>query len=176
MSVDYDRFISYRRSVRNFSSKKLKEKDIKTAVKIAIKTPTACNRQMCKIYYIKNEENKKYIESYAQGIGLFDLTNVNYFVLTFDLSSSHFLGERNQGWFNCGLVTMNFINGLHSLGIGSCCIQFGNTNKEENTLKKLINIPSNERIGVIVCAGYYDEISRIPYSSRKPIEEIYRER
>ena len=83
MSVDYDRFISYRRSVRNFSSKKLKEKDIKKVVKIAIKMPTACNRQMCKLYYIKNEENKKYIESYVQVIGLFDLTNVNYFVLTF---------------------------------------------------------------------------------------------
>ena len=175
-SVDYDKFLSSRRSIRNFSSKKLKDEDIKKAVNMAIKTPTACNRQMCKIYYIKSNENKKVIEKYAQGLGLFDLTNANYFVITFDLSANYFIGERNQGWFNSGLVTMNFVNALHSLGVGSCCIQFGNSFKEEEEFKKLLNIQENERIGVIITAGYYDKISRIPYSTRKPIEEIYRER
>lgn len=175
-SVDYDKFLSSRRSIRNFSSKKLKDEDIKKAVNMAIKTPTACNRQMCKIYYIKSDENKKVIEKYAQGLGLFDLTNANYFVITFDLSANYFIGERNQGWFNSGLVTMNFVNALHSLGVGSCCIQFGNSFKEEEEFKKLLNIQENERIGVIITAGYYDKISRIPYSTRKPIEEIYRER
>lgn len=175
-SVDYDKFLSSRRSIRNFSSKKLKDEDIKKAVNMAIKTPTACNRQMCKIYYIKSDENKKVIEKYAQGLGLFDLTNANYFVITFDLSANYFVGERNQGWFNSGLVTMNFVNALHSLGVGSCCIQFGNSFKEEEEFKKLLNIQENERIGVIITAGYYDKISRIPYSTRKPIEEIYRER
>ena len=134
-SVDYDKFLSSRRSVRNFSSKKLKDEDIKKAVNMAIKTPTACNRQMCKIYYIKSDENKKVIEKYAQGLGLFDLTNANYFVITFDLSANYFVGERNQGWFNSGLVTMNFVNALHSLGIGSCCIQFGNSFKQEEEFK-----------------------------------------
>ena len=174
--IDYNSFISSRRSIRNFANKELLDEDIRKAVEMAIKTPTACNRQMCKIYYIKSKEGKKVIEDYAQGLGLFDLTNANYFVITFDLSANYFVGERNQGWFNAGLVTMNFVNALHSLGIGSCCIQFGNTFKEEQEFKKLLNIPSSERIGVIVTAGYYDEVSRIPYSSKKPIEEIYRER
>ena len=175
-NIDYDSFLSSRRSIRNFSSKKLNNKDIERAVSMAIKTPTACNRQMCKIYYIKSENNKKTIEKYAQGLGLFDLTNANYFVITFDVNANYFVGERNQGWFNSGLVTINFINALHSLGIGSCCIQFGNSFKEEVKFKKLLNIPKNERVAVIVTAGYYDKVSRIPYSTRKPIDEIYRER
>lgn len=175
-TIDYDKFISSRRSVRNYSNKKLQKNDIEKAINMAIKTPTACNRQMCKIYYINTKENKKVIEKYAQGLGLFDLTNANYFVITFDISANYFVGERNQGWFNSGLVTMNFVNALHSLGIGSCCIQFGNSFKQEKEVKKLLSIPENERIAVIVTAGYYDEISKIPYSSRKPIEEIYRER
>jgi len=174
--IDYDKFISSRRSVRNYANKKLAKKDIEKAVSMAIKTPTACNRQMCKIYYMSNENSNNIIEKYAQGLGLFDLTNANYFVITFDISANYFVGERNQGWFNSGLVTMNFVNALHSLGIGSCCIQFGNSFKQEKEVKKLLNIPENERIAVIVTAGYYDEVSKIPYSSRKPIEEIYRER
>lgn len=174
--IDYDDFISCRRSIRNFSPQKLKQEDINKAVAMAIKTPTACNRQMCKIYYIKSEKGKKVIEKYAQGLGLFDLTNANYFVITFDISANYFTGERNQGWFNSGLVTMNFINALHSLGIGSCCIQFGNTFKEEKIFKSELSISESERVGVIVTAGYYDNISRIPFSTRKPIEEIYGER
>lgn len=170
---DYDKFISSRRSVRNFSSKRLKEEDIIKCIKMAIKTPTACNRQMCKIYYVKSEKNKKIIEKYAQGLGLFDLSNANYFVVTFDINANYFIGERNQGWFNAGLITMNFVNALHSLEIGSCCIQFGNSFKEEQEFKKLLLIPNHERIGVIVTAGYYDDVSKIPYSTRKPIEEVY---
>lgn len=173
--IDYDKFISSRRSIRNFSNKKLAKKDIIKAVNMAIKTPTACNRQMCKIYYASSDKSRETIEKYAQGIGLFDLLNVNYFVITFDISANYFIGERNQGWFNSGLITMNFVNALHSLGIGSCCIQFGNSFEEEKELKKTLNISPSERVGVIITAGYYDEISRIPYSSRKPIEEIYRE-
>lgn len=175
-SVDYDKFLSSRRSIRNFADKKLSDEDVKKSIEITIKTPTACNRQMYKIYYIKCDENKKIIEKYAQGLGLFDLSNANYFVITFDVSANYFAGERNQGWFNVGLVTMNFVNALHSLGIGSCCIQFGNSFKEEIEFKKLLNISETERIGVIVVAGYYDNISKIPYSTRKPIEEIYLER
>lgn len=174
--IDYDKFISTRRSVRNFSKKSLSDLDVQKAILTSIKTPTACNRQMCKIYYIKSDNNKDVVIKYAQGLGLFDLTNANYFVITFDVSSNYFIGERNQGWFNSGLVTMNFINALHSLGIGSCCIQFGNTFKEETEFKKQLDIPENERIGVIVVAGYYDDISRVPFSTRKPIDEIYRER
>lgn len=174
--IDYDKFISSRRSVRNYASKELKQTDIKKAIEMAIKTPTACNRQMCKIYYIKSEKGKNTIEKYAQGLGLFDLSNANYFVITFDVSANYMIGERNQGWFNAGLVTMNFINALHSLQIGSCPIQFGNSFREEMEFKKILNIPESERIGIIITAGYYDKISRIPYSSRKPLNEIYEER
>ncbi len=174
--IDYDKFISSRRSIRNFAAKELKAIDIKKAVEMAIKTPTACNRQMCKIYYIKTESGKRIIEKYAQGLGLFDLSNANYFVITFDISANYMVGERNQGWFNAGLVTMNFINALHSLGIGSCPIQFGNSISEEIEFKKLLKIPDSEKIGIIITAGYYDDISRIPYSSRKPVDEIYKER
>ena len=175
-NIDYDSFLSSRRSIRNFAAKHMDEKDVIKATKMAIKSPSACNRQMCKLYYINNEENKKVIEKYAQGLGLFDLTNANYAVITFDVSANYFVGERNQGWFNAGLFTMNFVNALHSIGIGSCCIQWGNTFKEEQDFKKLLNIPNTERVAIIVTFGYYDEVSRIPYSTRKPIEEIYSER
>ena len=123
---------------------------------MALKSPTACNRQMVKIYYVKSKEKKDYILKIGQGFSGFKYDGINIFVITFDINANYFVGERNQGWFNAGLVSMNFVNALHSLGIGSCFVQFGNTNKEEEKVKKILNIPSNERIAVLLSAGYYD--------------------
>lgn len=174
-NVDYLKFMQSRHSVRNFSHKKLLKSDIKKAVEMTLLSPTACNRQMCKIYYVNSTKGKELVRKNAQGIGGFELNNINYFIVTFDISANYFVGERNQGWFNSGLVAMNFVNALHSLGIGSCFIQFGNTFKEEEKLKKQLNISSNERIAVILTAGYYAKESKIPYSPRKSIEDIYSE-
>lgn len=172
LNIDYLRFLKSRHSIRNFSNKKLDINDVKKGVEMAIMSPSACNRQMCKIYYITDEERKEYLRKCAQGLGLFDFEGINYFVITFDVNANYFIGEKNQGWFNSGLMTMNFVNGLHSLGIGSCCIQFGNTFKEEQKLKKMLDIPENERVAVIVVAGYYDKVSKVPCSPRKDISDI----
>lgn len=172
LNLDYFSFLKSRHSVRNYSREKLKQEDIEKACEMAILSPSACNRQMCKLYYIQKEENKKLIEKYTQGLSLFDLTNANYFIITFDVNSFYFLGERNQGWLNSGLFCMNFVNALHSLGIGSCIAQFANSPKEEKILKDKLSISKSERIAVIVVCGYYDNSSKIPVSSRKDKEEI----
>ena len=69
---------------------------------------------------------------------------------------------------------MNFVNALHSLGIGSCFVQFGNSTKEEEKVKKIINIPKNERIAVFLATGYYNDKNLITASPRKNIKDIYK--
>jgi len=173
-NIDYDAFLSTRHAVRNFDSKGLKKEDIEKAVNMAIKSPSACNRQMVKVNYVTNNEKKNYIINNAQGLSGFELENINFFVITFDVNANYFEGERNQGWFNSGLFSMNFVNAMHSLGIGSCFLQFGSRFKKEEEFKKILEIPENERIAVIIAAGYYANESKIPCSARKEIEDIYR--
>lgn len=175
-NIDYYKFLSSRHSVRNYLSKPIEKNDIIKAINMAILSPSACNRQMCKVYFASSDESRNYVMKIAQGLSLFDMNNVNFFVITFDVNANNFVGERNQGWFNAGLFSMNFVNALHSLGIGSCFVQFGNSFKQEKKIKSKLNINDSERIAVIIAAGYYEDISRIPYSTRKPIEEIYRNR
>lgn len=174
--IDYSKFLNSRHSVRNYTSEKLKEDDVISAINMTLKTPTACNRQMCKIYHVSSDDIKSKVLPFAKGLTGFNIDTVNLFVLTYDVSSFCCYGDRYQGLFNAGLVSMNFVNSLHSLGIGSCFIQFGNSYKEEKQLKGILGIPDCERVAVIISAGYYDEVSRIPYSTRKDIQEIYRKR
>lgn len=175
-AIDYRKFLASRHSVREFSTKKLDEKDLKKAIETAILSPSACNRQMIKVYYISDPAKSKKLISIAQGFGGFEKETINSLVITFDVNANYFIGERNQGWFNAGLFSMNLVNALHSQGIGSCFCQFGNSTKQEEQLKKLLDIPASERIAVILSAGYYCDKSTIPYSPRKKIEDVYRKR
>lgn len=111
--IDYAKFLASRHSVREFSTKKLKKEDLEKAVKAAILSPSACNRQMCKVYSVSNEAKNKKIISIAQGFGGFEKETINTLVVTFDVNANYFIGERNQGWFNAGLFSMNLVNALH---------------------------------------------------------------
>lgn len=84
-------------------------------------------------------------------------------------------GERQQGLFNAGLCTMNFINGLHARGIGSCCLQWSNKHAEDLKVRKALELQDSERIAVVIAAGYYLEETVIPCSVRKSVDDIYKE-
>lgn len=173
---DYLNAISTRHSVRDFLKKEISKDDINYCVSAALLTPTACNRQMVKIYSIKNDNYKNVIKSVLLGLSGFNKDSVNFFVITYDLSAFSFYGERNQGMLNAGLVAMNFVNALHFKGIGSCFLQWGNGNKIEDTVKEELNIPKNERIAIVIGAGYYKDEYLVPKSIRKMVEDIYIER
>lgn len=172
--INYEKFLSSRHSVREFMPMVVDAKDIEKAVRVAKLSPSACNRQMCKAYYVVNKTKVRKIIEMAQGFGGFEKETISPIVVTFDVSANYMIGERNQGWFNAGLFSMNLVNALHSQGIGSCFCQFGNCTSDEEELKKILNIPESERIAVIIAVGYYCDRCLIPYSPRKEINDIYK--
>ncbi len=174
--IDYDKFLSSRRAFREFSNKKILESDIKKAIKMATKTPTACNRQMIKVYYVDTPSLREKVMKFSHGFTGFRRETVNMIVVTYDESSLCDPAEIMQGYFNAGLFSMNFINALHSLGIGSCFLEYINSYKEEAEMKQLLGIPKNEKVAVMIAVGYYPDSSVVPCSTRKPLEEIYRKR
>lgn len=169
----YEKHFLNRHSVRDFKDEKIKMEDIQFALKCFVETPTACNRQMCHVYYIDNSEITNLLSHVIVGISGFNKQTVQYFVITYDLASFAYSGERQQGMFNAGLCAMNFINGLHAKGIGSCCLQWSNKYKQDVEVRKKMGIKDSERIGIVIGAGYYLEKSIIPCSIRKSITDIF---
>ena len=173
--IDYKKFIKSRHSTRNYKNLDLKIEDIKEAVEMAKYSASACNRQYIKLHYYPKGKMKQKVIDYSIGKGGLYLEGVNTFIITFDVNGLIQEGERNQGYFNAGLFATNLVNAFHSLGIGTCFIQFANSVKQEEALKKSNDIPSNERIAVILYAGYYDEKSIFAVSPRKSVDEIFTE-
>lgn len=171
----YPEVVLSRHSVRDFSERELSYNDIEFAVKCFIETPTACNRQMCKVIYVKNQKIKELLDKTIIGLPGFNKQAVKYFVITYDLSAFAYSGERNQGMFNAGLCTMNFVNALHYRGIGSCCLQWSNNHHEDVLVRKALNLSESERISIVIGAGYYKEHNVIPCSVRRKVDDIYTE-
>jgi nitroreductase len=169
----FKEFIMSRHSVRDFSAEPLSEEDIRECLGMAVTAPTACNRQMCKIYQVKRREYTDLLNKTVLGVSGFNHNTVNYFIVTYDISAFDFFGERNQGYLNSGLVAMDFVNALHFKGIGSCFLQWANKRSEGLLVKKTLGIPENEKIAIVIGAGYYPESCKIPCSCRKKLEEVF---
>ena len=171
---DYLDAIKTRHSVRDFAMKKLKNDDIVYCVQAAMSSPSACNRQMCKVYFVDSDELKEELSNMIMGLTGFNRKVINLFIITYDVSAFLFYGERNQGYFNAGLFAMNFVNALHFKGIGSCFLQWGNKHSQEQIIKKHLGIPDDEKIVIALAAGYYKDKTLIPKSQRKKITEMYK--
>lgn len=172
-SASFDEVIKSRRAVRTFADKKLDAGVVRECICIAQAAPTACNRQMIKIYQISSRDKCDVITDTIYGASGFTRDTVDYFALTYDVKSLDYYGERNQGYLNAGLVAMNLANALHSRGIGSCFIQWANTASEERKVKKKLGISDTEHIAVVLGAGYYADEMYIAKSCRRDIGEIY---
>lgn len=171
---NYIEAIKSRHSIREFQNCELSVDLIKRCVESANFAPSACNRQMCKAYYVKNKKHKKYLDEKIVGIGGFDKNTVNYIVISYDISAFSFYGERNQGFFNAGLFAMNLANALHFNGIGSCFLQWSNDGRDDRNTREVLAIPKNERIVVVLAVGYYPDQTIVPVSQRKEVNEIFK--
>ena len=170
--IDYLKFVKSRHSTRNYKKEPLKIEDVEAAVEMAKYSASACNRQYIKLHYYPTGKMRDNVIKYSLGKGGLYMDGVNTFIVTFDVNGLTGAGERNQGYFNAGLYSTNLVNAFHSLGIGTCFIQFANSVKDEEDLKKMNDIPEYERIAVILYAGYYDEKSIFAVSPRKNVSEL----
>ena len=121
--LHYPEFFLSRHSMRQFSDKIVNPADIKKAVQIAQKAPTACNRQAAKVYMYLNEKVNEELSDLIAGNTGFDKDVKNYLVITADVSAFYDTFERNQIYVEAGLFTMALVEALHYYGIGSCVLQ-----------------------------------------------------
>lgn len=170
---NYPEFFHCRHSMRQFSSRKINLDDIKKAVKLAIKAPTACNRQACRVYFYENNETNIELGKIIDGNTGFDNEIKNYLVITADISAFYDTFERNQIYIEAGIFAMSLIQALHYYSIGSCVLQNGEYYKKNLKIKHICgNIPKNEKIALFIAIGYYKDEFSYAVSKRKNVEDV----
>lgn len=170
--TDYRAFTESRYSVRNFAPIEVDIKLIKTAIAIAQKTPSVCNRQSAKVHIYSDPKDKEKVLSFQNGNRGFGDQASKVLIVTSDLQHFISVGERNQCWIDGGMFAMSLVYALHSLGLGTCCLNWSVDFLTDRNLKKNAGISDSESIMMMIAVGHLPNKFKVAQSPRKNIDEV----
>lgn len=170
--LDLRAFFESRYSIRDFAPDEVDTSLIETAVKMAQKTPSVCNRQSSKVYVFTEEEDNKKVLSYQNGNRGFGDQAACVLIVTSDREHFFGIGERNQCWIDGGMFAMSLVYALHSLGLGSCCLNWSVEYEVDRALKNAVGIDDSESIIMMIAVGHLPENLKVAQSNRRNIQEV----
>lgn len=157
-----------RHSVRDFEDTPIENEKLERAINLALRAPSACNRQPTKIYVIsgKDRENIGSDNSYHAD---------KYLILTGQMKAFS-IPELND-WIVSTSVFAGYLSlALHAVGIGSCIFRkdIVRQSKYNELLKSFCKIPNDEQIILEMAVGNYKEEFNVPVSYRRKASDITR--
>ncbi len=170
--MDLRPFLQSRRSIRQFDSRPVDMDLIQQAVAIAQTTPSVCNRQTSRVHVFASEEEKARVLDLQNGSRGFGEQIDKVIVVTSDRRGFVQAGERNQCWVDGGMYAMSLVYALHSLGLGTCCLNWSMTTDIDKKLKRAVNIPDYEAVIMVIGVGHLPERFKVTRSSRKDVSEV----
>lgn len=168
----FENFVSTRHSVRKFSDEIITKASIEQALKCAIHSPSACNRQPWKFYYTLDQDKNYELGQLVPGNKGFAEDIPYYAVVTVDRMAFG-TTEAYQWYLNGGIFIANIIFAFHSLGIGTCIFQYPNFYETQADIFKLVNVQADsECICALIGFGHYSTKSKCIAAARKPVSEV----
>lgn len=171
---DFKELFLNRHSVRQFSDEPIDIEKVKLAVKLAMKAPSACNRQSPKVYLFQEEDTNAKLGKIINGNTGFEDEVQKYLVITSDICSYMESYERNQMYVDGALFAMSLALSLEYYGIASCFLQNSESRPLDKRLRSVTKIPENETIVVFLAIGNYKEEFNVAISKRKNMEEVFK--
>lgn len=146
-----ERLFQTRHSARDFSRKMVKKEDLEKAIQLALRAPSACNRQPTKVYVFQEGSEQS----------LF---------LTCDIRA--FCIDEFYDWIVSTSIFAGFLSlTLHLYGIGVCITRKSlYTNLKQLKLK--LGVPKDEKIIIELKFGYYKDGFLTAVSNRLDASKI----
>lgn len=163
-------FAHSRHSVRAYADEEIPDEIMSLVVDLARTTPTGCNRQPNKTYVVCSPSKIKQIVDW-QGGGRGFAENANRLLIVTSAVDAFGFNEYNEVWKAGGMYVMNLLYALHAHKIGACPLMWNGKREQDKNLRKLLNIPNNEEIIMIVSAGYPQREFQYVTSVRNPLSE-----
>lgn len=143
-----------RHSCRDFQDKIVLKEDVEAAIALALKCPSACNRQVTNCYVYQSKE-------------------LQTIILTSNIRAYE-VGEFNDWFISPGIFVGYLSLSLHLYGIGSCVYrkQLYGSHPYNDKMRKKCNIPDDEMIVLELRFGYYKDEFIVPVSNRHSAKDI----
>jgi nitroreductase len=140
--MDIHKIIKSRRSIRNFTDKKVTDEDLDTILEAARWAPSAVNRQPWHFVVVKDKILREKIGSgpFAKHVREAPVT----IVICADIKKSRW------AVIDCSLAAQNIMLQAHALGLGTCFVG----SFSEKNVKKVLSIPDSYKIIGLFPLGY----------------------
>lgn len=163
--MDFFELIEERESVRGYLSKKVEREKIDKILNAARLSPSACNAQAWKFIVCDDTEvvskiAKTLHDPLIKGINKFALTSPAFIVIVDsrrNLTSGLGGMIKNKDFTSTdiGIAAENICLGATELGLGTCMMGWF----KEKEVKKILNIPQNREVHLIISLGYHENQS-----------------
>lgn len=172
INAPFDEFCRSRFSVRNYTNKEIPVQTLYDCVDLAQKSPSFCNRQPTRVHIVKLPEKKKAILEVQNGNRGFGELAETLLVLSSVISVTKDIHERFENHLNGGMFAMTLLNALHFNKIAACALNWSVDNEKDQQMRKILNIPDNEVVLLVISCGYPPDEFKMAASPRKKAAEI----
>lgn len=169
---DFEALVKARRSMRMFGPGEVDAALIESAVKLAQRSPSVCNRQSARARHITRQPLLDDVLVLQGGNRGFTETIPSICLVTVDLSGFRGSRERNQAWIDGGMFAMSLLYALTYLGLGTCPLNWSSDPRQDQRLRVLADLPDNEVVIMLIAVGQLPEDYRVATSPRLALDEV----
>lgn len=171
-SFDAESFFWSRHSIRQFSPDPIDPERLIEAVDLARSTPSVCNRQSGRVRLVWNKGDNLGFLKYQNGNRGFGSSAQAILIVTSDLKCFLDASERYQPWIDGGMFSMNLVLALHAKGLGTCCLNWSQTDSNDIAMRDALGLPDGETIVMLIAVGKIPEELPVARSHRAEIEHV----
>ncbi|MEO0348709.1 MAG: nitroreductase family protein [Cyanobacteria bacterium P01_A01_bin.15] len=175
VSVSYEDFLELchrRRSVRWYLQKPVPRELLDKAVIAAVLSPSACNRQPFEFRIFDDPTLVQKVAAIPGGTKGFHHNFPAIIAVVGKLSAYFNERDRHVIYIDGSLASMSLMYALETLDLSSCAINWPDVEQNEKAMTELLSLEPDERVIMLISVGYPDPDSLVPYSSKKPLEQI----
>ncbi|MEK8045675.1 nitroreductase family protein [Ideonella margarita] len=166
--------VAGRRSVREFAEDDVPRSAIEQAIQLAQMSPSACNRQPCRVHALHDAQAKKQALQLQNGNRGFGHLAPWVLVITADETGFFDASERHQPYIDGGLFAMTLQYALTAQGLASCCLNWCTPPENDRRLHAALAIPDSERVMMLLAVGMPAADCRVPRSPRRDLKDVLR--
>ncbi|MBN2410171.1 nitroreductase family protein [candidate division KSB1 bacterium] len=172
VKTDFESVIRTRHSFRQYTSEKVETELLEKAVKLAMRSPSACNRQQARVFVLENKKvRERVLRIQNNQRGWRDQPD-RILLVTSSVEYYRQSRERYAAYIDGGLFAMTLVWALHSLGIGTCCLNLNLDKQGIKKLKKAAGLSQSDVPIMLITAGKLPEKNNIAVSTRRDVNEV----
>lgn len=151
---DFRQFARTRRSCREYRTDVVPLQDIQDAVQTALHSPSACNRQPCRVYIVSEEAARAKSLQLQGNRSKWRGEAGRTLIVTARLGYYRGIRERNAAYIDGGLFCMTLAYALHDKGLGTCMLNLNLRNSDLEELREAIGAGPDEVFMMMIATGY----------------------